>query len=632
MGKWYAKDTGGDVGAVCQVRITLSNAAWTLAVAGSMMTGNGTPATSAPDRVVAAYFWHSRRAAATFMGPRLAGMKTVAREPEPHYAIDLVHKVKGFKGQPSPGRIEVRTALIITAAVRTAQLEPARERVRAHLAGRPDELGLLGFEAFFAAGDAATAGAAPAQLAPLAGAPVPPAPLTRPASTAPPAPMAMAPPPRASTAPLVEVAPHCSATPRERLSGGASVIAPPASTPQPAHQRLATPPATPSPDALPISDATAARLSSRRAPSLEAAAFSGAPTAPPDAYAVAPRTASSARAAGADAFPRAASPSSPSASVALRVAAADSALLEASIFEEMLRRDLAAEGGAEEKAEHRAERHCRIAAGAWHLARCSGTEAALDAELKADYGSADLCLDWAARVVYDQCGGREIEHDRYWNGGGRERNHDRYWNGGGRSRRLDRHWNGGGRSRQLDLYWNGGGRLRQLDRYRNGGGRERAHEYQQELYHERGGRQRHFALEFGSVENRERVHLQRQLDGLVALLSSEAPRCAPLFDGDVDARVVVAVAGIYLGASEESVATDPWAALEGALEGLGIVTTPPERGHGGHDVKKVWLLRCARVAVPAGQVPPPSTVCFGGAVRATRPKRSRKAPPHKYAS
>mgnify|MGYP001394433912 CR=1 FL=1 len=136
MGKWYAKDTGGDVGAVCQVRVTLSDAPWTLAVAGSMMTGNGTPATSAPDRVVAAYFWHSRRAAATFMGPRLAGMKTVAREPEPHYAIDLVHKAKGFKGQPSPGRIEVRTALIITALVRTAQLEPARERVRAHLAGR----------------------------------------------------------------------------------------------------------------------------------------------------------------------------------------------------------------------------------------------------------------------------------------------------------------------------------------------------------------------------------------------------------------------------------------------------------------------------------------------------------------
>ena len=147
MGKWFAKDTGGDVGAVCQVRITLSNAAWTLAVAGSIITGNGTPATSAPDRVVAAYFWRSPRAAATFMGRRLAGMETVAREPERPYAIDLVHKVMGFKGLPSPGRIEVRTALIITALVRTAQLEPARERVRAHLAGRAvyTELGISVF-------------------------------------------------------------------------------------------------------------------------------------------------------------------------------------------------------------------------------------------------------------------------------------------------------------------------------------------------------------------------------------------------------------------------------------------------------------------------------------------------------
>ena len=47
MGKWFAKD-GGDEGEVCQVRITLSNAAWTLAVAGSIITGNGTPAQSRP--------------------------------------------------------------------------------------------------------------------------------------------------------------------------------------------------------------------------------------------------------------------------------------------------------------------------------------------------------------------------------------------------------------------------------------------------------------------------------------------------------------------------------------------------------------------------------------------------------
>ena len=49
------------------------------------------------------------------------------------------------------------------------------------------------------------------------------------------------------------------------------------------------------------------------------------------------------------------------------------------------------------------------------------------------------------------------------------------------------------------------------------------------------------------------------------------------------------------------------------------------------DIREHVVARCARDAVPAGQVPPPSTVCFGGAVRATRPKRSSKAP-KKYAS
>ena len=160
-------------------------------------------------------------------------------------------------------------------------------------------------------------------------------------------------------------------------------------------------------------------------------------------------------------------------------------------FGAVLCQELAAEGGAEENAEERTERDCRIALGAWRLARPAGTQAALEAEFKADYGRADLYLD-TARVVYDQCGGREVYREY-------------------------------------------------RKKYYERGGRQIQREYQREYY--------------------VRAVVQALVD----------------------------------------------------------------------DIREHVVARCARDAVPAGQVPPPSTVCFGGAVRATRPKRSSKAP-KKYAS